>query len=389
MNTLQQCCKTSIIKNLNEDKKYRNSIKNSLKMYLSPFSSNIKSIVYPICMSLEGSYNSDNSARMPTITSSDTETALSIASIDQLPLPTLVPRDHGNNCVLEITILEKHKKNCPNKKEIPENRDSLDDICGSYDVINRVVYKTCAGNDFENEQAPLKNSAKGFKLNDPNYFGKDLKENRSRIEAIPILPEGSSYNVARMETTEDKKPTDSVSIYIRVNKNDQVPKGFQKLHYQGDSCKLSNPNERSKQILALQKLINETTSAANISKTNKMFSPIVSESHVFNAGSVTPSTLPQTLFVSDKMKNSTDSLEIKTEADQVTSSKIQQTNEKCKIRCEENRKTYMINKQRKKSSNLSIPEKQENQGIFKRLIKRRNQDESTDNVTALNCNLKK
>ncbi|KAF2879244.1 hypothetical protein ILUMI_26931 [Ignelater luminosus] len=238
-----------------------------------------------------------------TVYSEGSESMLSVVNIND-KLPVLIAREHGPHCALEVSVLEKHAEGCSKRKVDRGGRNPLDDRVGSYDVVNRLVYRTCAGSGgVAGHGDAIKNSAKGFKLNDPAWFGKDLKEKRSRVETLPILPNYDNC-VLRMQPTPSKKtntskaicakdepvvkpvsteplrtslplpPRDNLevlSVYIRTDKSEKVPCGFQKMHYRGDSCKLHDPTERSKQILALQKVIDETSSGAEISKSAKTF----------------------------------------------------------------------------------------------------------------------
>ncbi|KAF5283905.1 hypothetical protein FQA39_LY04725 [Lamprigera yunnana] len=250
-------------------------------------------------------------AQLPQIGSSSSSETISIQNINpKFQLPSLVPREHGSKCVLEISVLEKHKMDCPNKKFGDDYNRNLDDNVGSYDVINRVVYNTC--NPVVKNYGMLSKSTKGFKLNDPNYFGIDLKENRSRIDGFPILSESLDVNVVRFSTPVNtldlRKSSDTISIYLRYDKNEEVPTGFQKVHYPGDSCNVQIPSEKSKRLLSIKKVIEETASASFVSKSSKTFSPLSSN----NAISIIedPSmALQTTLFPSHDINSSNESLD--------------------------------------------------------------------------------
>ncbi|KAF5300926.1 hypothetical protein FQR65_LT09089 [Abscondita terminalis] len=300
----QQCFETSAINSISTNNKNGNSICDPIKIYLPHYISSVQRFVYPIHTVVERNQKTDQCG-IPTIVDSESsEITLSVTNINKLSnRPTLIPRDHGSNCILEVSILEKHRQGCPNKKIEWESRNSDDDKVGSYDVINRIVYKTCTSKKEKNGEPALKTSAKSFKLNDPTCFGKNLKENRSRIEAIPILADTSNYSIARSPNLFERKPNETVSIYIRMDKNKQIPAEFQKMHYKGDSCKLHDPTERSKRLLALQKVIDETHSGAVASQCGKEFSPVGTDTRVFSSNA-SGTKSPRPIYSSPEIKNS-------------------------------------------------------------------------------------
>ncbi|CAG9854904.1 unnamed protein product [Phyllotreta striolata] len=61
-----------------------------------------------------------------------------------LKLPAVPPRYHGCGCALEICVLEKHNPRCRFRRQIGCGK-SVDDACGSYEVIGRMKFKTCDG----------------------------------------------------------------------------------------------------------------------------------------------------------------------------------------------------------------------------------------------------
>ncbi|XP_057672239.1 uncharacterized protein LOC130903892 [Diorhabda carinulata] len=77
--------------------------------------------------------------------------SINAPSTTSLQLPVILPRYHGPGCALEICVLEKHKVNCNWKKSKNENRNPVDDRIGSYDVIGRIKYRTCALSAKENK----------------------------------------------------------------------------------------------------------------------------------------------------------------------------------------------------------------------------------------------
>lgn len=64
-------------------------------------------------------------------------------SQEVLTLPVVSPRYHGKGCALEVTILEKHEPNCTYRKNENLKRNVEDDRVGEYDVVGRMVFKTC------------------------------------------------------------------------------------------------------------------------------------------------------------------------------------------------------------------------------------------------------
>lgn len=121
-------------------------------------------------------FDLDATLRMDDVIDQDEERELQ-------SLPVLPPRKHGSGCAIEVSILEKHVHGCHNKKINTGGRNTLDDKVGSYDVVGRLVYETCATGEGD-----IRGSVKGFRLNDPEAFGKPLAENRSKVDVKPILP---------------------------------------------------------------------------------------------------------------------------------------------------------------------------------------------------------
>nr|XP_023028268.1 uncharacterized protein LOC111516334 [Leptinotarsa decemlineata] len=82
-----------------------------------------------------------------------------------LKLPTLASRYHGPDCAMEINVLEKHGKKCSYKKMKNPDRNPIDDRVGSYDVIGRIMFRTCGvGSSKMDETADTREKSSNLKL---------------------------------------------------------------------------------------------------------------------------------------------------------------------------------------------------------------------------------
>lgn len=174
--------------------------------------------------------------------------------------------DHEETCELHVNVLAKHAQSC-------ENKNKLKDVAkeGSFDVVGKMVYSGCVGQKNRCVSA-IKPSSKGFFLNDPQCFGKPLKESRSRIENVALLPVtntttspccnrkgccGSGSVEGETMQTQQDGIKDVVSVYIHKDKNQEVPDGFEKVHYNDDNCTLHDPFQVT-QIAIIQDFLNNT-----------------------------------------------------------------------------------------------------------------------------------
>lgn len=66
------------------------------------------------------------------------------ANLNPNMYPTVPPRQHGQGCVIELALLEKHSDHCKHKKMESAERHPVDDKIGSYYVVGRVTYEMCA-----------------------------------------------------------------------------------------------------------------------------------------------------------------------------------------------------------------------------------------------------
>lgn len=176
------------------------------------------------------------------------------------------PEDHEETCEFHVNLLAKHAQSCENKNKFNDVEKE-----GSFDVVGKMVYPGCVGqkNRFV---STIKPSSKGFFLNDPKCFGKPLKESRSKIENVPLLPvtnsktspccdkkgccELGSVEGEPMQCQQDGIK-DVVSVYIHKDKNQEVPDGFEKVHYNDDNCTLHDPFQ-VRQMAIIQEFLNKT-----------------------------------------------------------------------------------------------------------------------------------
>lgn len=100
-------------------------------------------------------------------------------------------------------------------------------------------------------KSSIRPSIKGFRLNDPKAFGRLQAERREEVDAEPILSNTDIFGVEE-ELTHDEE-------------NGRTG------HYPGDNCVLHDPIYRQKQLLALQKYVNETNAMRNLAKSEKSF----------------------------------------------------------------------------------------------------------------------
>lgn len=174
------------------------------------------------------------------------------------------PEDQEETCELHVNVLAKHAQSCENKNKLKDVEKE-----GSFDVVGKMVYSSCVG---PKNRSAMKPSSKGFYLHDPQYFGKPLKECRSRIENVPLLPvtnaitspccdkkECCGLDPVEGETMQSQQDgiRDVVSVYIHKDKNQEVPDGFEKVHYNDDSCTLHDPCQ-VRQIAIIQDFLNKT-----------------------------------------------------------------------------------------------------------------------------------
>ncbi|KAJ8926682.1 hypothetical protein NQ314_020925 [Rhamnusium bicolor] len=86
----------------------------------------------------------DTSTPVPHIKSSiNLNVSNNFPSDTAIKLPILIPRYHGPGCAMEVNVLEKHDNHCSYKKMKNPERNPTDDRTGSYEVIGRLVFKTC------------------------------------------------------------------------------------------------------------------------------------------------------------------------------------------------------------------------------------------------------
>ncbi|KAG5872275.1 hypothetical protein JTB14_029937 [Gonioctena quinquepunctata] len=116
-----------------------------------------------------------------------------------LKLPYLSSRYHGPGCAMEISVLEKHDEKCRFKKSKNPRRDPVDDRSGSYDVIGRIMFKTCQVGNLDDNSPPERSPEKP-----PEKPPKKLKKQLADFYSLCNLHFPQSETFAINSSTSEK-----------------------------------------------------------------------------------------------------------------------------------------------------------------------------------------